>query len=485
MIRFANEYVNGEKFCWQSGSASSNILVFMAEKRPAIFFRQKLELLLLSQREDVLARVQALHSVHRFTFKHILAMEELKVRPFEIQRALVIVVAQEESEHIGAFTERILTLVEKFPLSTIFTLTHEAPDKNKFAGPKFARVLLITPFDFFQNFKFEYMLLLKCRAQFFDILPSDLFSMTTLPFTVFVRMPINQRIMGVAFRGAVLSDLKYQKMLTKGGLLIQGRETPAYVDYINTYFDRSGLSLKKRMRAVFLSIAAVWVELSEVILFEFKTASDEEIVALYEQMAQLAAQMIEVFKSEENLWEALSEVLENDLFDKWRSPWVAAYGAYISVKSGLGNPVDVLLAGLFCDVGLMDIPEATYQKFLSLGESYLEPQQTEEYRKHPMMSLNRCLFKKVPISEQVKAIMVCVHERADEKGYPSQTPFEMVPVESALIRFGEMIDFGVRTTMVEQSIGFRYLRDKIWQETKEKPGNFSKDFLEKIAESLK
>ncbi|WP_413294081.1 HD domain-containing phosphohydrolase [Bdellovibrio sp. HCB185ZH] len=457
----------------------------MAEKRPAIFFRQKLELLLLSQREDVLSRVQKLMSEHKFTFRHVLAMDDLKARPFELQRALAIVVAQEESEHIGAFTERILALVEKFPLSTIFTLTHEAPEKNKFTGPKFSRVLLITPFDFFQNFKFEYMLLLKCRAQFFDILPSDLFSMTILPFTVFVRMPINQRIMGVAFRGAVLSDSKYQKMLTKGGFLVHGRETPAYVEYINTYFDRSGMSLKKRMRAIFLSIAAVWVELSEVILFEFKTASDEEISALYNQLEQLAQQIVDVFKSEENLWEALREVLENDLFDKWRSPWVASYAAYIAVKSGLGNPVDVLLAGLFCDVGLLDIPDATYQKFLSAGESHLDPQQTEEYRKHPMMSLNRCLFKKVPISESVKAIMVCVHERADEKGYPSQTPFNMVPVESSLIRFAEMIDFGVRTTLAEHSIGFAYLRDKIWQEAKEKPGNFSKDFLEQISASLK
>ncbi len=460
-------------------------LVFMGEKRPALFFRQKLELVLMSQREDVLARLQRLISVHKFTFRQILALDDLKTRPLEGQRAIVIVVAQEESEHIGAFTERISSLVERFPLTTILTLTHETPEKNKFSGSKFSRVILVTPFDFFQNFKLEYILLLKCRAQFFDILPSDLFSMTTLPFTVFVRMPMNQRIMGVAFRGAVLSDSKYQKMLTKGGFLIQGRETPAYAEYINTYFDRSGMSLKKRMRAIFLSIAAVWVELSEVLLFEFKSASDEEIIALYNQLTQLAEQMVDIYKSDENLWEALCEVMDNDLFDKWRSPWVAAYGAYISVKSGVGNPVDVLMAGLFCDVGLLDIPEATYQKFLSLGESFLEPQQTEEYRKHPMMSLNRCLFKKVPVSEAVKAIMVCVHERADEKGYPSQTPVEMVPVESFLIRFGEMIDFGVRTTMAEQSIGFRYLREKIWQETKENPGNFSKDFLEKISESLK
>jgi hypothetical protein len=459
--------------------------MFMGEKRPAIFFRQKLELLLLSQREDVLSRIRGLLSVHSFTFKHILALEDLKVRPYEVQRAIVIVVAQEESEHIGAFTERILVLVERFPLSTIVTLTHEMPDKNKFAGPKFSRVLLITPFDFFQNFKLEYMLLLKCRAQFFDIHPTDLFSMTTLPFTVFVRMPANQRIMGVAFRGAVLSDSKYQKMLSKGGLLIQGRETTAYMEYINTYFDRSGLSLRKRLRSVFLSIAAVWVELSEVILFEFKTASDEEVVALYEQLTQLAAVMIEIMKSDENLWEAIREVFDNDLFDKWRSPWVAIYAAYLSVKSDVGNPIDALMSGLFCDVGLMDIPDSTYQKFLSLGEAYLEQQQTEEYRKHPMMSLNRCLFKKVPVNEAVKAIMVCVHERADEKGYPSQTPFDMVPAESSLIRFAELIDFGVRTTMQEKSIGFKYLREKIWEEAKAKPGNFSNEFMDKIFESLK
>ncbi|UYL08183.1 hypothetical protein B9G69_014115 [Bdellovibrio sp. SKB1291214] len=457
----------------------------MSEKRPAIFFRQKLELLLLSQREDVLSRIRDLLNLHNFTFKHVLAIEDLKVRPYEVQRAIIIVVAQEESEHIGAFTERIMSLAERFPLSTLVTLTHEIPEKNKFTGPKFSRVLLITPFDFFQNFKLEYILLLKARAQFFDIHPTDLFSMTTLPFTVFVRMPVNQRIMGVAFRGAVLSDSKYQKMLSKGGLLIHGRETTAYMEYINTYFDRSGMSLRKRVRSVFLSLAALWVELSEVILFEFKTASDEEVEELYEQLVQLALTMVEIMKSDENLWDTLREVLENDLFDKWRSPWIAVYAAYISVKSGVGNPLDTLMSGLFCDLGLMDIPNATYQKFLSLGESYLESQQLEEYQKHPMMSLNRCLFKKVPVTEAVKAIMVCVHERADEKGFPSQTPFNLVPVESSLIRFAELIDFGVRTTMQEKSIGFKYLREKIWDETKAKPGNFSNEFLGNISESLK
>ncbi|WP_413581429.1 HD domain-containing phosphohydrolase [Bdellovibrio sp. HCB288] len=431
-----------------------------------------------------MSRVRSLISTHGFTFRHVLAMDDVKSRPFEIQRAIVIVVAQEASEHIGAFSERILGLLERFPLSTVFTLTHEAPDKNKFSGPKFSRVILITPFDFFQNFKFEYMLLLKCRAQFFDILPTDLFSMTTLPFTVFIRMPINQRIMGVAFRGVVLSDSKYQKMLTRGGFLIQSPEAASYLEYIGTYFDRSGMSLKKRVRAHFMAIASLWTDLSELTLFEFKTASDDEIRSIYERMELAAKSFVETMKTEEDLWESLLEAMDNDLFNVWRSPWVAAYAAYISQRSGVGNPVDAFLAGLLCDVGLFDIPDETYQIYLKRGESFLDPKQTEEYRKHPMMSLNRCLFKKIPVSEQVKAIMVCVHERADEKGFPSQTPFDMVPVEASLIRFSEMIDIGSRTTMHEKSIGFRYLREKIWEETKAKPGNFTTDFLDQISESL-
>ncbi|WP_413561417.1 HD domain-containing phosphohydrolase [Bdellovibrio sp. HCB209] len=457
----------------------------MGEKRLGSFFRQKLELLLLSQREDVVARVQSIMSLHHFTFKHVLAMEDIKGRPIDLQRALAIVVAQEESEHIGAFTERIVSLVERFPLSLIFTLTHESPtDKNIFKGSKFARVLLVTPFDFFQNFKFEYMLLLRCRAQFFEIAPSDLFSMTTLPFSVFVRMPLNQRIMGVAFRGAVLSDAKYQKMLSKSGLLIQARESSAYSEYIATYFDQSGQSLKKRTRAIFLSIAQVWLELSELIMFEFKVANDEEIDSLHSQLLHVGNQLIEIMQSQENLWDALRETLVNDLFEKWRSPWVAAYATYISVKSGVGNPLDAFMAGMLCDVGLLDIPDSTYQKFLNEGEAGLDEKQRDEYRKHPLMSLNRCIFKKIPVSEAVKAIMVCVHERADEQGFPSQTPFEMVPAEASLIRFAELIDLGVRTTMKENNVSFRFMKEKIWENEKNTPGNFSPEFLDKISESL-
>lgn len=132
----------------------------------------------------------------------------------------------------------------------------------------------------------------------------------------------------------------------------------------------------------------------------------------------------------------------------------------------------------------MDIPDSTYQVYLTNGEEGFDEKQREEYRKHPMMSLNRCIFKKIPVSESVKAIMVCVHERADEKGYPSQTPFEIVPPEASVIRFAELIDIGVRTTMKDNLAAFRLVKEKIWEREQNNPGNFAPEFLEKISESL-
>ncbi|MBO9668420.1 MAG: hypothetical protein J7501_16595, partial [Bdellovibrio sp.] len=397
---------------------------------------------------------------------------------------LVVVVSQEDSEHIGAFSERVSAMLERFPLSTIVTVMHESAIKDDFAGTQYSRVIPISPYDFFKTSKLDYVLLLKCRAQFFDISPSDLFSMTTLGFTVFIRMTLNQRFLGVAFHGSVLSDSKYQKMLKKDSLYILGRETSAYLEYINTYFDTSGSSLRKRSRSLFLAICQTWLELSEYIVFDFKTAPEEAVQKHYQDLFSLAEQLLVLMESEEGLWDTFKDAIQNELFEKWRGPWIAVYAAYMSKKSQVGNPLDTFMAALFCDIGLFDISDQVAQKSLASGESSLAEGEITEYRKHPVLSLNRCLLKKVPLSEAVKAILVSVHERADGQGFPSQTPPELLPVEASLIRFAEMIDLGVRTTLKETGVGFRFLKEKTWEKESTNPGSFSKEFLDKIAESL-
>lgn len=156
------------------------------------------------------------------------------------------------------------------------------------------------------------------------------------------------------------------------------------------------------------------------------------------------------------------------------------YGA----KSKLGNPSVVFMAGLLCDIGLFDISDTVFEKYVPSGEDLLAGDEKAEYYRHPLLSLNRCLQKNLPLSEEVKAVLVCIHERADTLGFPSQTPPELLPVEAAIIRFAEMIDLGVRTTISEVGGNFRMLKEKIWEVEKSRPGNFDPQFLDKISESL-
>lgn len=136
--------------------------------------------------------------------------------------------------------------------------------------------------------------------------------MTTLGFSVFVRMPLNQRYLGVAFRDAVLVDIKHQKMLKAENLYIQSREAFSYLEYINTFYDNRGAALKKRARTLLLAICESWIELNEYLLFDYKTMPNEMVLELYGRLEKLGVQMASLIDVGEDLWDVLRESLRND-----------------------------------------------------------------------------------------------------------------------------------------------------------------------------
>jgi hypothetical protein len=156
----------------------------MSDGSSASSFRLRVEILVISQRDDVLLRVQQKALQNNFAFRHLAAVSEMRGREIDLEKAPVLIVSQEDAEHMGAFSLRVGQLLERFPLATIVTAMHESALMDTFAGTQSERVIPLSPYDFFKTSKVEYICLLKCRSQFFDIAPSDLFSMTTLGFSV-------------------------------------------------------------------------------------------------------------------------------------------------------------------------------------------------------------------------------------------------------------------------------------------------------------
>lgn len=456
----------------------------MTETKTQQLFRQKLELLILSQDVDVLNRTKEVVSRHFITFKHMPFSELPETSPADLVKAQLVLMDQEPDEDLVSFSQRLDRVLNLFPRSRVVVVLASSKSREVLQGAQNPRVTPLSQAEFKQTLKFEYICLYRCRAQYFEIQFSDLFPMTTVTFPIFVRLSLNQRYLAVAYSASVLSDGRYQRVSKAENTYIANKDSEKYLRYISTYYDTSGNGLKKRARALFLALCSEGLLLNDIILFDFKSVTAEEVQSRYESLNQIVQELVQIMESEENLWDLFREAISGSFYELWRAPWIAVYGALISKKSGQGDPVVTLLSGMLTDVGLFDLDAEISRKYLFSESRSVGDADQSQFANHPILSLNRCLGKGLPVSEAVKAVMVCTHERFDEEGFPNKVPADKIPVEAQILQFAERIDQGVLTTLKNTGVGFRFMKEKLWEAERKSPGAFSPDFLEAIAESL-
>ncbi|KHD87054.1 MAG: hypothetical protein OM95_16470 [Bdellovibrio sp. ArHS] len=456
----------------------------MSETENTLLFRQRLELLILSDSDDVVNRAKKVVSTHFLTFRQLRFEELPEAISGDLMKAQLVLLAQGPDENLQSFSERVDKILRGFPRSRVVTVMAPSFSRENLEGTQNPRVTPLSQAEFFSTLKFEYVCLYRCRSQYFSIQVGDLFPMTKMTFPAFIRLSLNQRYLAVLYSNTLLTDERCQRLSQAEGLFIQIKDVEGYLQYIATYYDMSGAALKKRARALFLSLCYKSVYLNESLLFDFKMPSEAHLQAVYEDIKKTALELFQIMKSDESLWDIFREALQDDFWELWRAPWVAVYGALISVKSGVGDPMTVLLAALLADVGLYDLEESVTTSYYLSEDKNVSQEQQSSFEKHPLLSLNRCLIKKLPLEESIKTVLVCTHERVDEKGFPNQVPADKLPPEASIVLFAEKIDKAVLTTMRKTGVGFRFLKEKLWEAESTSPGSFSVDFLNKISESL-
>lgn len=411
-------------------------------------------------------------------------MEELPTAAGELIRAQIVLLNQEAEESLKDFSDRVDQVLKIFPRSRVIAVMSTRASNENLEGTQNKRVIPLSQTEFFSSLKFEYLCLYMARAEYVPIEVGELFPMTTMTFPAYVRMSLNQRYLTVTYPKMVLSDDRYHRLGQASGLYIRGKDARKYQRYVNDYFDTSGKALKKRARALFISICYASLLLNEYVLFDFKTMTAAELLDLHQNIEEMGKELLSLMATSEDLWDVLRESLQGEFYLYWRSPWIAVYAMLISLKSQQGDPLVCLMAGLCADLGLYDLEESVVREYLFSEKRAVSEGAQSSFAKHPMLSLNRCLIKGFPISEAVKSVVVCTHERADEKGFPNQVPAEKLPVEAQILMFSEKIDQGVLTTMKNTGVGFRFLKEKIWESEKTKGGAFSEAFLNSMSEAL-
>lgn len=446
-----------------------------------VFFRQKLELILFLEEPALISTVMSVVSLHHLSCKTVKPSEGIE-GVTRIGRPQVIFLHQSEDELLGTLSKRINDLQKLLPKAAIIAVVNNASMPAALEWVPHPQVLILSPREFSQTRKLEYLLLAKTRAQYFDISLSDLFSMTTIPFNASLRLTLNQKYLAVIFRNAVLLDQKVSRLEKTPSLYVGINETQAFRDYVLNFNDTSGRGLKKRVRSLFLDLVSKVLSMNEYLLFDIRALEEAQLKQKYADLVGIAERLIDAMHFEGDLWDVLREGLDNELIQIWRDPLIATYAALLCVKSQQGNPLHALLGGLWADLGLWDLSAELHKKYIVSGPDGLADERA--YQEHVMSSLNRCLFKRLPLPEEVKTLIVCTHERADGKGFPNQTPADKIPFEAWTVQLAEQIDFGVRTMLAETGVSFRFVREKIWEKEQEQKNRFPAEFLAKISESL-
>jgi hypothetical protein len=113
---------------------------------------------------------------------------------------------------------------------------------------------------FFDTFLPEFLIFLKGLCEFYEISPQDFFPETQVEFNAYFYLPLNQKYIPVVNENFVLSEAKFKKFETAKQLYIHKQSVNAYNQYIEYYFDRFNIGLRKRLRSKFYQVLSQWRE---------------------------------------------------------------------------------------------------------------------------------------------------------------------------------------------------------------------------------
>jgi hypothetical protein len=335
--------------------------------------------------------------------------------------------------------------------------------------------------EFFETSRLEFIASQIIRASYVPVKLNEFPKDSVLDFTLYHLMPLNQKLLPVLPKGTPFSEGRMKKLESVGEVFVRRDEVDRYRHYVESHPDLSGQGLKSRCRAQYLSFCNSHSQLIFLLVDQSENASFKEGKWLYDRCEILARDLLTSLSSVGEAWDVVNNSSLGEFGSVERAPTVAAYAGLMSLLGSIGEPVDVMVAALLSDVGMLELsPKITKKLRQSQDLSKLSEEEQQEYRKHPVISLNRCLSRKLQLKDSIKETILCTHERTDGKGFPEARVAAKIPMEAMLIQFSEMIDREAMVKMGQARAPVQQVRHQILEAELNNAKVFSLGFLQKL-----
>lgn len=286
--------------------------------------------------------------------------------------------------------------------------------------------------------KLEFVASLKIKNSFLPMKAVELTKNTAPDFTLYHVLPLARKMIPVFSAGQPISESKLEKVKTVGEVYFKSDDVEKYKAYIDKYLDKSALGLAARCRAQFLELSAAFLDLVLLIIDQSEQNSYDTGKELFERCSRLCSDLMMSLGAIGDAWSIINNSAFGEFGSVERGPATAAYAGLYSLMADLGKQDDVVMAALLSDIGLLEMSPRCYS--LLKKNQPLDAESKSEYEKHPILTVNKVLSRKIPLPESVKNIILCTHERADGKGFPQARPNEKIPLEAYLVQLAEQMD---------------------------------------------
>ena len=444
------------------------------------FIVKRTEFLVIAQEPDVLVHAREVAEFFGFNSEFFSTADGLEAEAVTKTSPLVVLVSLLDNADLESSLAAVGQVRKLYARSQVIAVIHGDELLEDLAQLQVAGVdRFIRHHEMQATSKFYFLCSLLIHGTYLPVPLTDLFPETTVGFNAFHKLPINQNYLPVIFAGFVFSDKKSRRLENFPQVYVRREDLNNYRKYIETYHDNRGSALKKRCRAMMMSLMGIYSEL--ILLLSLDPGQDpDQLQALLNQFSQMSFELGDSLKDCPDAWNVIAQSLQFQFCRNERGPFVLAYAMYIAPQIGLMSLREIALATLLSDLGLLELPSTCYRQLQQRGALLLNPGDMEKYQRHPLASLGRAMAQEVSLSEELKVILLGVHERADEKGFPNQLSAKMLPLESQLIHFCKKMDRRVRSALEDGIITHDFVRKQVWEEEKSALNCFTLEFLDKI-----
>ncbi len=347
---------------------------------------------------------------------------------------------------------------------TILVISKKIPAESIAFIKKSGADLIIDETDFFETSFLEFILSQRIRGSLIPMKYQDFVVDSTVNFKVMTMLPLAQKLLPVIFPGEQVKPKKVERLKSAKELYVLRDDADQLQEYLKNNKDMTADGIVARCRVNYMNLCVSHANFILTLFDKSEAATFSSGKALLDKCTALANEMLMTLSTLTNPWSVINNSTIGETGSAERSPAISAMAGLLAMSLDGIKTEDTLVAGLLADIGMLCLPPNLLKKVRQNKSGELTKEEKTKYEQHPTYSINKCLAKKIPLSDAVKHIIMCTHEKFDNSGFPGKINPDYIVKESQLLQYCEVIDQKLLIKMGSKSQTSNELQNEILKE---------------------